>query len=43
MTVRAKTCINAVRMHMFRQEPQANALSSGPVFFPNAPSGFVSF
>ena len=43
MTAHAKTCINAVRtrMRLFHQETQANALSNGPAFFPNAPS-FIS-
>ena len=39
MTAHAKTCVNAVRtrMRLFHQETQANALSNGPAFFPNAP------
>ena len=42
MTAHAETCINAVRtrMRLFHQETQANALSNGPAFFPNAPSFF---
>ena len=42
MTAHAKTCINAVRtrMRLFHQETQANAISKGPAFFPNAPSFF---